>query len=390
MKAMMQRLAVMVTLGVCITGLVGCGKREEAPNQEVQSAKATVRIGAILPLTGALSYFGEHERRAIDLAIRDANAHATNAFRYDVVYEDHKNDVKTAVVQFQRLLSAQNIRLFITQMSAPSMALAPMAKDSGAVLVSLAMHPDFAKQGPSLFRVYESITEESKALAYYIRHHRPEKRLGILYINDVWGIESAESFAKKHTSLGGTVTVSSQYASQDSDHRSLIATVLQTRPEAVFVAGYGPSAVGIVRQIREVSAVPIYGNIGLSWDFSFKASGGALTGVVVVMPQFLATEQRDSAFVEDFFNAYGSLPNMESAFAYDSLMMIVQAVEASRSDLPSIVAARLLATERHAGISGEIRMDAQGDTRMSSTAIREWQSNGELKTIMRFQSSVYE
>jgi len=355
----------------------GCAKKQKSDSGEKDEV---IRIGAILPLTGALSYFGMHEQNGINLAMKKLRKGGLFKHNISVVYEDHKNEPKLAITQFQRLRGSE-CRFFITQMSGVSMALASYAGTSDSLLLSLAMHPKLASQGDNVFRIYESITQESKVLSRYIIDNRTERRIAVLHINDVWGREAAETFKSQFEFLGGDIVELADYVPKNPDHRNEISKLLDLKPDAIFIAGYGPSAANIVKQIRETSNLQLFGNIGLSWDFSYKVGGDALDGLILAMPTFYATVGDQSSFVKNFREEFGVNPNMESAFAYDSIMLLAKVFEEVGQCTVEQVRNRLLNMNSYQGVSGEILIDQDGDASMATTAIREWEHGGGLKTL---------
>ena len=66
-----------------------------------------IKIGAILPLTGPIAFFGEYEKNAINIACSEINDRGgIKGKKVEVIYEDSQNDPKKAVNAFNKLISS--------------------------------------------------------------------------------------------------------------------------------------------------------------------------------------------------------------------------------------------------------------------------------------------
>jgi branched-chain amino acid transport system substrate-binding protein len=340
-------------------------------SQKPTPQEQVIRIGAILPLTGPIAYFGEYERNAIEIAIDEVNSSGgINGRRVQVIYEDHKNDPQTGVSALNKLINLNKVPVVITQMSAVSMAMAPVADAQKVVLVSLAMHPKLAKTSPYVFRIFESIAQESEALAEYAAKEAKFKKIAIIYINDVWGKEAAEVFNRKFQLLGGKVTMMEGFPVAEKEFRSLLLKVQKTQPQATYIAAYGPSVIAVLKQYREMGLKSVVlGNIGMSWDYILRGAGEAAEGAIIVMPVFIAEEFQKVSFVQEYYHRYGKYPNNESAYTYDVIRLIIEAIKKNGYSADGI-RKYLSSIKIYRGISGTFHIDQDGDTKMESVAIR--------------------
>ena len=75
------------------------------------ASKETIKIGAILPLTGKASNLGEDMRQAINLALEEINRQRDR--KIEVIYEDEKCDPKEAVSGYKNLVSIHGVKIII-------------------------------------------------------------------------------------------------------------------------------------------------------------------------------------------------------------------------------------------------------------------------------------
>ena len=78
-RSFLVQLAIMLISSLFL--ITGCTKKEKEPE--------TIRIGAILPLTGDIAEYGNRIKKGIDLAIEEIeNQGGINGKRAKVLYED--------------------------------------------------------------------------------------------------------------------------------------------------------------------------------------------------------------------------------------------------------------------------------------------------------------
>jgi branched-chain amino acid transport system substrate-binding protein len=321
---MRNRKALLAIVAVVVVAVVGwlIYRAYGPPRKEV------IKIGAILPLSGGLAYFGEQEQPAITIAAEKFEKMHPN-IDVEIFFEDHKGDPKEGVLALRNLLT-RNVKLFITQISSVTMALLPIIEDNDAACVTLAMHPNI-NASPNAIRIYASIIQESHAIAKHISDIG-KRHIGIFYVNDVWGEEARKNFEFFHKSFGGTIAFAEPIEQRERDFRSIIAKVLRRKQvEGIYLATYGPVSIALVKQLREADRdMSIFGNLAVAWSHIRQGIGDAGIGMEIVMPAFLPEELLTSEFVTEYKKKVGKLPEYEAAFAYDATLIALEALRSLR------------------------------------------------------------
>src|SRR6266540_5450826 len=70
----------------------------------VLAADKTVKIGALLPMSGPGSYFGAQDKQGIELALEALNKTGVNGFKFEVQYEDSACSPLPATQAAKRIL----------------------------------------------------------------------------------------------------------------------------------------------------------------------------------------------------------------------------------------------------------------------------------------------
>jgi branched-chain amino acid transport system substrate-binding protein len=374
-KNILTTLSLICVITVSLYFFTACGKGTTAPSEEVKQNKKVIKIGAILPLTGNIAFFGEYEKNAIEIALSKVKENV-NGRSIEVIYEDSKNDPKTAVSAINKLINNDKVVAVVTQMTSVTYAIAPVAQRNKIVLLTLAMDPKVAQIGDYIFRIYESIGDESERLAeYFIKEGL--KDIGLIYLDDLWGIEAQNKFETKLSESGEKILFKEGFPGNLKDFKNLIQKMGSKRVKNLYIAAYGPSVAIFSKQLKEVfPEIKLFGNIGMSWDFVIKMGGQALDESIVVMPNFYAPEYEDTYFVKEYKQRFGKYPNFESAFTFDLFNILISVIK-KYGDSPNNIKEGLEKEKEFSGINGKYILDKNGSVNVPSVTFRRIK-NGKL------------
>jgi len=241
---MKHRKALLAIIGVVAVAIVGwlIYRAYVPPREEV------IKIGAILPLTGAAAEFGHYNLQTTRLAIEEFEKKYSLSIRLYV--EDSKSSPKEAVSAYRKMTSLdEGIQIISCELSSVCMAIAPMVERDGRFMMAIAATPRL-NEFPNILRIYPIATVEAAAFAEAIAKLGSQRILSkvvILYINDEFGVSTAEATQSELSNLGIKEIRKESYAS-GSDIRSI---VLKHRDcDAVVLVGYGKEMGLIIREFR--------------------------------------------------------------------------------------------------------------------------------------------
>jgi len=291
----------------------------------------TIKIGAILPLTGSASEIGEQHKMGLMLAVDEINSQGgINGKKLEIIYEDDKNDPKEAVSAFNKLANIDNVPIVISAMSTSSMAIYPIAEQKIIVLFANCGHPEITMLSDWVFRNFPTSKHEAQRMTSFVWNTLKIKNLTILYINDAFGEAAMKEIKKEFESLGGKILAVEPFEKDKTDFRSQIMKVLQLNPEAIYVYGYGKANGLMVKQIKESG----YKGLLLgSYNFSIEPTLGiaksVLEGSYFTVPAFdPSLESKEIIdFVNRFQQKYNKLPNWNTVIEYDAVNLIAQVIK---------------------------------------------------------------
>ncbi len=289
-----------------------------------------IKIGAILPLTGNLAYFGEQEEPAMELA--EINLNSNNNYKLNILFEDSKGQPKEAVNAIN-ILQTQNVSFLISQLSSITNAIKPIAIKNGIPLITLAMDPTLPDATHNIIRIYESIEQESLALSFYFFNQNIDTaRIFVVMINDVWGEKALQSFqiALNKYPFGEIVRVE-KVSNQKKDFRDIAEKIKSSNANYVYFATYGPSVFKVLKAIKEQKLkVHNFGNLSSTWQYIINNSGSAIDNMIVAMPNIDTSNSNFLKFKNEFISKYNYEPEYEAAFSYDAILYINEIIKLAK------------------------------------------------------------
>jgi branched-chain amino acid transport system substrate-binding protein len=330
-----------------------------------QQGQATIRIGAIDPLTGPFAAYGEPVRDGMILAVDEINTGGgIGGRKIELLLEDDGGDPKTAVNAFTKLATLSKVPLIVGPLSsAASMATAPLADRYHVVQLStLAGTIDLTKAGDYVFRIYPSSEVGSRYIAGVAVNRFKAKRAAILYPNDSFGVTSKRFVTEVVEQAGVKVVAVETYNDGDRDFRTQLTKIKQAKPDVLLCSAYYEEGAQILVQAKQLGlTVPVLGEDG--WFGPIAAvAGDALKSLYFANVAF-APEYKDNQpmmqFIAAFERRFKRMPNSYSAAGYAAVYVVKHAVETGGYDGTGIKDA-LYRTDLITAL-GRIKYDRNGD-----------------------------
>ncbi|HYY40693.1 MAG TPA: penicillin-binding protein activator, partial [Nitrososphaera sp.] len=168
----------------------------------------TILIGALLPLTGTLSSFGESAEASLRLAVDDVNnqlAKSGSSSRVGLVIEDTKTDPDVAREKLMDLAS-KGIRIVIGPSTSAAVAAVKEYADENGILIvsSSSTAPSLAISNDNVFRFVPDDTHQAEALAKQMWDEGTRVVIPI-WRTDVFGNNLQSLLKEKFEKLGGKI-----------------------------------------------------------------------------------------------------------------------------------------------------------------------------------------
>jgi len=293
-------------------------------SEKKKTERETIKIGAILALTGKYQKWGQHMREGIDLAVEEINENGgINGRKLIVVYEDSQTDAKLALTAYRKLVDIDGIKTIIVAHSSPSKSIAAVAqKEKVTIFAISAVAPGLPETGDYIFRNDINIDSEVEKLTSFV-YGNDLKKVALVLINTEGGVMYGELFKEKFENLGGKITIVEKYEKGTKDFRPLLTKVKATNPEAIYGTLAPHEAALVLKQAKELGIEAQF-----LCDFHCEGSdlleaGELAEGIIYSHVLDLTSRKKEvQNFLKAFREKYGKEPEYGSALAFDTVKIL--------------------------------------------------------------------
>ncbi len=317
--------------------------------------KETIKIGAIISLTGASSHLVE-VRDGMMLAVDEINEWGgVNGRKLELIVEDSKSDPEEAKKVFEKIESTYHPLLYVSTNSSVSMALAPLAKEHGVVLVGVVVSdPELSKQNDWVFRYYTSSDDEAK-IALYLLEDLKAKEVGILYQNDEYGRSVYDPLKAQFEKTGGIV----QGESFDTSNPIFGDKIGRLKDmEAIYVVAFANSARTAIEELKKSGykgSILAVSGFSMYAETTPEANGVNIATSILYHPDFILVQE----LKKKYETRYGKPLSQQAATGYDFIKLLpglLEEKELSRESVRKLLSGGLT----YPGVFGDITVKPGG------------------------------
>lgn len=331
-----------------------------------QAKKDTMKIGAVLPLSGDAAQWGVAAKQGIQIAVDEVNANGgIDGQNVVVIFEDSQLQPRVGSQAMQKLSTVDKVPAVIGAISSSvTLAMAPIAERNQVVLISPASTShDISDAGDFVFRTIPADIYEGGYLGNYSKSQLGFNRVAIIAVNAAGTEGMAEAFRDAFTKSGGEITVFELVPQGATDFRATVSKAIATRPEAAYVVGFPLETGHLIKQLKELGYSGQVLSAQPAEDPEVRnIAGSAAEGIVFTTTTI--DEESGTAATKSFTTAYrkrfGKSPGIFSYEAYDAAQLILAAIKESGASGPSI-RDFLYSVKDYEGASGKFSFNENGD-----------------------------
>ncbi len=378
----MKKAKILSTV-IALTLLIGAiltGCQTTAP---AASASGTIKIGAIMPMTGDVSVYGTSTSNAIKLAIDEVNAAGgVNGKKLELVLEDDQNTPDVSINCFNKLVSQDKVDVIIGSVASKcTLAIAPLAQQAGIPLITTAStNADVTKTGDFIFRTCYIDPLQGTVCAKFSLENLKATTAAIMFDNgNDYSKGLAASFKEAFTAGGGIITNEEAYSLADQDFSAIIAKVKEKNPQVLFIPDYYGKDALIAKQVRSAGLTDITFVGGDGWDGIVDNGDVSAAGAYYSNHYDSgSSEQVVKDFVAKYKAKYNETPNALAALGYDAMNIVAQAIKAAGSTDKAAVRDAIAKTNASSFVTGAIKYDENRNPVKAVTMISVYDDNGKL------------
>lgn len=352
----MKKPTKIILIFIVLIAIIAAGIINHIKNQETNSSDKGLKALALIPLTGYAAVFGEIGQNAITIATKHLNE---EGIPVTTAFEDTKSSSTVALSALQKSLALEPPHIVFLESSPISLTAGPLVSENNILGIAFGSHPDITTKSPTSIRIqFLAKTEVEALFSKHIKAKSP-KTISCAYMNTDYG-KSFMDLVKKTCAKNGVVILGTAlYDSKGKDFKNTVASLLQKKPDSVFIAGYGRSTGVFIRQLREHGfRGNIIGSSGLAYDDVIGAAGSAINGTIYMDAPFDPSSK--TKFVNDYMAKTGEVPGPYAAMIYDGFTIAVRELYASQCNTEKTLRA-LKSGKVYVGECGSIRISSGRD-----------------------------
>ncbi|HBT65889.1 MAG TPA: amino acid-binding protein [Ruminococcaceae bacterium] len=360
----MRIFSLLSAAALAVVLMAGCGGKPETSGEDSNTAKETIKIGGLAPLTGSVSQYGKAVNNAVLLAVKEINEKG-GILGKQIEYKclDEKGDSQEAVNAYNELVDDFGMVALLGDVtSKPTKAVALKAKlDNMPMITASGTQEDITLVGENVFRTCFIDPYQGELMAAYAKEKLNASKVAIIYdTGDTYSTGIANAFDAKAKELGMSVTNKEGYTTGSTDFNSQLTNIKKHNPDVIMIPVYYSDVALIASQAKKQGVTAkLLGADG--WDGVLNQI--AKTDVDALANAYFCSQYSASstdaslqAFLTKYKDAYDAEANMFAVLGYDTMHILAKAIEAAGStDSDAIIEA--LKQTNHEGLTGTTTFD---------------------------------
>jgi len=352
-KALLGTFALAGASALVLAGCAGGGTGGETSAPPTEERDLTLKIGTILPQTGALAFLGPPEEAGVGLAASDVNAYAetTGLTMDDVVWGDSGDAANNAWQTTSPRLISEGVSAAI---GAASSGVTKLFLDDHVAAGIITFSPantsaEFTTWDDNglYWRTAPSDVLQGEVLGNLVAEDG-HQNVATIYLNDSYGTGLNEFFTEAFEGAGGTVVEAQSYNAGDTTFDAQISSVLAQNPDAIVLITFdevftiGPALINAGYPGSDLYFVD--GNLKNFGDDPSWPAEANLEGAKGTTPAGPATPEDFQDRLNEWWTGEGNSDLTEFAYAnesYDAVILLALAALAANSTDAADIAGKL-------------------------------------------------
>ncbi len=302
--------------------------------------KAPIKVGVVLPTSGAIAYDGGLALNGIKMAVDEINsAGGIKGNKIEMFVEDSAGVPATAVAAMEKLVGMEKVVAVIGDFgSSCTLAMMDVARRAQVPLITpVSLAPKITEMGNIwMFRGCDNSAMIAKAFTKWAVQEKKVDKWAYIAINTDYGRGSVEAFNADLKTLGATVVFTEYFNQGETDYYPIVTKLSATDANGLCLFGETVDLSRVVAQYHEMGLEgkmlimdPTSGTFNSKFIELAKENANGIVGA----SRFVAAIQTPAAqkFVADYKTRYSSDPEKYAQAGYDCTRMIAMAIEKADS-----------------------------------------------------------
>ena len=341
----MRRTAICVLAAALALPLSACGGTDEAAPAATGAPGATtapsadttpVKIGVLLPYTGAFGLYGKPMEAALRARVAAAGG-TVDGHPIELIFEDEATDAGTAVTKATKLVEKDKVAAVVCcATGAATLAVGPVLAERSIPQVGPIPNPSGLSKFSTAAVAGPTAGHDATKLGEYAATTLGHKTAIVVASDFSYGHEVAEGFAKGFTDKGGKVVKEIFAPLGTTDFGSYLSQIGDA--DVTFGGFAGADAIKFVQQYDKFGVkkrIPLIGHGPLLTELVLKQIGDA---AVDVGAAFYYSSSLDNAANKEFLAAMKAtgapiIPSHFTAGAWATGSVLLDAIHRAGADV---------------------------------------------------------
>ena len=323
---------VLLSLVIAL-GLVACGEKTETPKE---NEKPVVKIGIVLPLTGANSYMGKQMQEGYEFVKEYENPD----MNYELIYFDDQQSPAKAATGVKKLIEVDKVDALLTGTSQTAGIAADTALNAKIVHLGISSDNRFTQKDYN-YTMAPAAQDETSVLLEYIKN-KGYKKIALLTANEMYADLVENNVNELAKNYGLEIVFNEKFNLGSMDYRILLHKAAQTNPDIYFIETFPPEIDILTKQLLEINP-----NAEITSQYAFFISSNP----ELYKGRFcLNVGSKDEAFKKAFYQKYNKKLEQMSATAYAQLSLMLNILKHNDVSVKEII-------EKNDSIFGKLILD---------------------------------
>lgn len=303
------------------------------------AAQDTIKVGALLAVTGPASFLGAPEAKTLEMMAAELNAQGGVAGRQvQIIVKDTAGSPEKAISFAKQLIEEDQVFAIVgPSTSGETMAVKNLAEEARTPLLSCAAAQVIVN--PLAKYVFKTPQDDASAVTRIFGQMKKMgiSKIGLLSSNTGFGKAGKEQVAKLAPQHGMQILVDEVYDKAATDLTAEVTKLKAAGVQAVLNWSIEPAQAIVIKNVRQIGmSAPIFQSHGFGNINYVKAAGAAAEGVIfpagrLLVAGTLADKHPQKALLVSYKKAYEAKYSEDvSTFgghAYDAFTILVAALK---------------------------------------------------------------
>lgn len=346
-------------------------------------AAEPIKIGTFLSVTGPASFLGDPELKTLEMYVEKINEDGGVLGRpLELVHYDDVGDASNARNFAGRLIRSDRVDIIVGgSTTGATMAAAPLVEQAQIPFISLAGAVTIVDPVKKwVFKTPQSDRMAAQRILWDMKRRGFDK-IGLISGTGGFGASGRTQTLAVADEYGIEVVADETYGPSDSDMTAQLTSIRNTEGvDAVLNFGFGQGPAIVTKNYAALDIqLPFYQSHGVASDAFLDLAGSAAEGLrlpasPLLVPDSLPDDDPQKPVVQAYKEAYearwDSKVSTFGGYAYDGLMLAVQAIETAGSTDKAAVRDSLEDILGYVGVTGIYNLGPQDHNGLTPESFR--------------------